>query len=99
MIEARSGGALSGRVAPVPMIVPNHSEGAPGPLLLGTGDIDAMQALALSRTSDAFTIRPHASHRSAASVQPSISTCKDQDTESGIDYFGKRRAPHPWIVC
>jgi hypothetical protein len=28
----------TGRVAPIPVIVPNHAEGAPGPSLLGTGD-------------------------------------------------------------
>jgi hypothetical protein len=28
----------SWRVAPIPVTVPNHAEGAPGPSLLGTGD-------------------------------------------------------------
>ena len=32
------------RVAPVPVTVPYHVEGAPGPSPLGTGDIDTMQA-------------------------------------------------------
>ena len=31
------------RVAPVPMIFPNHTEGAPGPSHLGTGHIDTMR--------------------------------------------------------
>src|SRR5580698_1968843 len=37
------------RVAPVPMIVPSHAEGAPGPSLLGTGDVDTMQAQTSTR--------------------------------------------------
>ena len=30
-------------VAPVSMTLPNHGEGAPGPSLLGTGDISTIQ--------------------------------------------------------
>ena len=43
---------LKRRVAPVPMIVPNHAEGATGPSLLGSGDIDTMQAQASIRVPD-----------------------------------------------
>ena len=31
------------RVAPVPVRFPNHAEGAPGPSLLGTGDVSTIQ--------------------------------------------------------
>jgi hypothetical protein len=37
------------RVTPVPMIVPSHAEGAPGPSLLGTGDVDTMQSQTSTR--------------------------------------------------
>jgi hypothetical protein len=36
------------RAPPIPLIVPNHAEGAPGPSLLGTGDIDSPNRLSNS---------------------------------------------------
>jgi len=43
-IELPIASPASGRMAPVPMIVPDHAEGASGSSPLGTGDIDTMQA-------------------------------------------------------
>ena len=68
----------------------SKDEGAPGPSLLGTGDIDTMQALASTRTPDTSRTPPYACLLSAASAHPSISTGKERDTESGNDYFGAR---------
>ena len=48
------------RVAPVSMIAPNHVEGAPGPSLLGTGDIDTMQVQTSIRMLDTCTTLPAA---------------------------------------
>ena len=75
---------------PVPMILPNHAAGAPGPSLLGTGGIDTMQMLASTRTLNTSTTPPPVCPLSAAPAHPPISTGKERDTESGNDYFGAR---------
>jgi len=69
-------------VAPVPMIVPNHAEGAPGPSLLGTGDTTTIctgtrMMSSTTRTAEHAQMRPHF-------------TGKERDSESGNDYFGAR---------
>ena len=79
-------GKLKRRVAPVS----NHTEGAPGPSLLGTGDIDTMREQTSIRVPDASMTLPIACLLSAASAHPSISTGKERDTESGNDYFEAR---------
>jgi len=76
------------RVAPVSAIFPNQDEGAPGPSLLGTGDIDTMQASTSTGTPDTSTTLSLACTFSEASAHTSISTGKERDTESGNDYFG-----------
>ena len=72
------------------MTIPSHAEGAPGPSLLGTGDIDTMQAPTSTRTPDTTMTLPPTCLFSAASARLSISTGKERDTESGNDYFGAR---------
>jgi hypothetical protein len=64
------------------------AKGALGPSLLGTGDMDTMQAHALIRVQDTFMALPLACLLSAASAHSSIFTGKERDTESGNDYFG-----------
>jgi RHS repeat-associated protein len=66
------------------------AKGALGPSLLGTGDMDTMQAHALIRVQDTFMALPLACLLSAASAHSSIFTGKERDTESGNDYFGAR---------
>ena len=81
-------------MAPVSAIFPNQDEGAPGPSLLGTGDIDTMQELTSTRTPDAFTTLPPVCLFSEASGHRSIFTGKERDPETGEangnDYFGAR---------
>jgi len=77
-------------VALVSVTVSNHDEGAPGPSLLGTGDIDTMQARSSTRLPDTTTTLPHACLFSAAFGVPPHSTGKERDAESGNDYFGAR---------
>ena len=72
------------------MTVSNHDEGAPGPSLLGTGDIDTMQELTSTRTPDAFTTLPPVCLFSEAPGHRSIFTGKERDAESGNDYFEAR---------
>ena len=77
-------------MAPVSMIIPNYTEGAPGPSLLGTGDIDTMQAQTSIRLPDIPMTPPLTCHLSTASGHRSISSGKERDAESGNDYFGAR---------
>jgi RHS repeat-associated protein len=81
---------FTGRVAPVPVIFSNQDEGATGPSLLGTGDVDTMPALAPTRTPHTTTTPPRACLPRSASADPSIFTGKERDSESGNDYFGAR---------
>jgi hypothetical protein len=62
------------RVAPVPVTVSYQVEGAPGPSLLGTGDIDTMQAQTSIRLPDTPMTPPLACLLRAVSPHPSIST-------------------------
>jgi toxin-antitoxin system PIN domain toxin len=64
--------------------VPNHNdtEGAPGPSLLGTGDIDTMREQTSICMADTSMTLPLACLLSAASVHTSISTGKERDGES-----------------
>ena len=71
-------------------MIPPHAEGAPGPSLLGTGDIDTMQAMASIRIPDSSMTPLLACLFSEASGHWPISTGKERDTESGNDYFGAR---------
>jgi len=66
------------------------STGGSGPSLLGTGDVDTMQAMTSIRLPDTSMTLPLACLLSAASVSPSRYTGKERDTESGNDYFGAR---------
>jgi RHS repeat-associated protein len=72
-----------------PVTIPNHAEGAPGPSLLGTGDIDTMQAMPSVRGSDTPMTPPlvfSAKRLPAHRFLPG----KERDTESGNEYFGAR---------
>ena len=57
---------------------------------LGTRDIDTMQAQTSIRVPDTSMTLPLVCLLGAASVQPSLSTGKERDAESGNDYFGAR---------
>jgi RHS repeat-associated protein len=72
------------------MTFSNPDEGAPDSSQLGIGDIDTMQAMSSIRAPDTSMMPPLACIRSAAFARPSISTGKERDTESGLDYFGAR---------
>ena len=70
------------------MSFPNHTEGTPS--LLGTGDIDTMQAQTSIRVPDTPMTVSLACVLSASSADKSISTGKERDAESGNDYFPAR---------
>ncbi len=64
--------------------------GGPGPSLLGIGDNDTMQAPISTRTPDTPMTLPAACIFSEASGLRPISTSKERDVESGLDYFNAR---------
>ena len=64
--------------------------GAPGASIVGTWDVDTMHEPTSTRTTDTFMAEPLACLLSAASAHPSVSTGKERESESGLDYFGAR---------
>lgn len=72
------------------MTIPNHAAGAPGPSLMGTGDIGTMQAVASIRIPDTSMTPLLACLFSEASGDWSISTGKERDSETGLDNFTAR---------